>query len=360
MKNKSIILIYVGVAIAIVGCSEHKDTRREKKPAEAVMKVMEIRKSRISSTVQLPGVMQPFEIVPIFPRVNGFIRQVLVDRGSVVRAGQLLVTLDAPEIIEQAAAAKLKYAQAKADYLTSKDRYERLLETSSTPGAISPFDLSSAADKMAADSAMVAGEFAGYMAQETMKGYLSVTAPFAGVITERNVHPGALVGPSIRDAHPMLVLQQLSRLRLVVDVPEQYAPQVRNGDTVSFRANALPGQVYSGVISRSSMSLSSNYRSETVEIDVANTHEVFQPGMYAEVVLPVNGSGNAFIVPRTAVVTTTERKYVIIANNSIAHWCDVSEGNEKKDSVEVFGALSEGDQIVTNASYQIRDGQVVR
>src|SRR6185312_7133171 len=107
----------------------------------------------------------------------------------------------------------LQYTQAHANYLISKDKYQRLLETSRTPGTVSPFDLSAAQSKMQADSATAQGEYANYKAQEAMQGYLTVTSPFDGVITERNIHPGALVGPGEANSKPMLILQQLSKLR---------------------------------------------------------------------------------------------------------------------------------------------------
>ncbi len=361
MKYRTFGPLLLVPVLLISACHENneKDKVRKVMPKSEIS-IMKLSNGSISSSVQLPGVMQPFEFVPLFPRVNGFVKKVLADRGSSVTAGQVLVVLDAPEIEEQAAAARLKYAQARSGFLTSKDHFLRLVETSATPGAVSAFDLSSAKDKMDADSAMVAGEYAAYMAQQTIRGYLTVSAPFAGIITERNVHPGALVGPSIRDAKPMLVLQQMSKLRLTVDVPEQYAPQVNDGDSVHYWVNSMPGQVFAGTISRSSQSLNNNYRSETIEVDIANAREVFKPGMYAEVVLRVKGSQNAFVVPKKAVVTSTERKYVILANDRIAHWCNVSEGNEKGDSVEVFGDIKKGDEILTSANHEVRDGQVLR
>ena len=321
---------------------------------------MELQPRKISGNVQLPGVMQPFQFVQLFPKVSGFVKSVSVDRGSVVRKGQLLIILEAPEVEQQVAQAKLKFTQAEATYITSKDRYRRLLETSKTPGTISPYDLDAAASKMQGDSATAQGEYANFKAQETMKSYLTVTAPFDGVITERNVHPGALAGPGTQNAKPMLVLQELSMLRLVVDVPEQYAAQVKDGDEVKYKTNALPGQDFTGKVSRSSQSLNSNYRSETLEIDVKNTDNKFKPGMYAEVVLPTSGAANAFVVPRSAVVTTTERKYVILSDNGVAKWRDVSEGNQSNDSTEIFGNLNNGDMVLTNASYQVKEGTQIK
>lgn len=356
MKQVTIFILIITVA----SCGEKEEAKKTEAPQMATCKTMFVQQRQISGNVQLPGVMQPYQFVMLYPKINGFVKNVTVDRGSVVRKGQLLILLEAPEIEQDVAAAKLKYTQAEATYITSKDRYRRLLETSHTPGTISPYDLDAAASKMQGDSATAQGEYANYKAQESMRSYLTVTAPFDGAITERNVHPGALVGPGAQNAKPMLVLQQLSMLRLVVDIPEQYAMQIKNGDKVHYIANAIPGKDFTGEVARSSQSLSNNYRSETIEIDVKNDGNLFKPGMYAEVVLPTSGNANAYIVPKSCVVTTTERKYVIAVENNIAKWIDISEGNQSSDSTEIFGNLHNGDEVVVNASYQVKEGQRVK
>jgi len=361
MINKIQLIVAFGIITFLASCgSSDENNKIPDKQVEKKYTTMTLQMRQIRGNVQLPGVMQPYQFVQLFPKVNGYIKYVPVDRGSIVKTGQLLITLEAPEIEQGVAAANLKYTQAQATYITSKDRYRRLLETSKTPGTVSPFDLDAARSTMQGDSATTQGEYANYKAQVTMRNYLTVTAPFDGVITERNVHPGALAGPGAENAKPMLVLQQLSKLRLVVDIPEQYVTQVKNGDKVHYKINALPGQDFTGIISRSSESLSNNYRSETIEIDVLNPNDKFKPGMYAEVVLPTSGSTNAFVVPKSAIVTTTERKYVIVADNNIAKWVDISEGNQGNDSTEVFGNLHDGEEVITNASYQVKEGMTIR
>ena len=354
------IILIVAITIVLASCGSKSADKTTPPPPQPVYHIMQLQTRQIAGNVQLPGVMQPFEFVQLFPKVSGFVKTVPVDRGSIVKKGQVLLTLEAPEIAQQVAAAKLKYTQAEATYITSKDRYRRLLETSKTPGTVSPFDLEAAAAQKQGDSATAQGEYANYQASETMESYLTVRATFDGVITERNVHPGALVGPGTENAKPMLILQQLSKLRLVVDIPEQYVTQVADNDKVHYSINALPGQDFTGKVSRSSESLSNNYRSETIEIDVMNPDDLFKPGMYAEVTLPTSGSTNAYVVPKSAVVTTTEKKYVVVVNNNIAKWIDISQGNQSTDSTEIFGNLQNGDSVITNASYRIRDGAAIR
>jgi RND family efflux transporter MFP subunit len=349
-------LSIVSMSIAFCSCN-HLDAKEKAvvDQHKEILQFITLSPKRISSTVQLPGVIQPFEFVQVYPKVNGFIKDMYVDRGSIVRKGQVLLTLEAPEIEEHVSEAKLKYQDAYANYLMKKDRYERLLEASGTPGTVSTFDLEASKSSMQADSATAQGEWSAYKAQQDMYSYLTITAPFDGVITERNVHPGALV--SAQDGKPMLVLQQQSKLRLIVDIPEQYTSRINNSDVVNYTINALPGQYFTGKIARSSGSLNDSYRSETIELDVTNPDHLFKAGMYAEVVLNVDDDANAFIVPKSTVITTTEHKYVIADENGQAKWIDVSEGDQLGDSTEIFGQLHNGYRLIANANYQIKDGQ---
>ena len=349
------------ITILLAACGQKEEKKQTEPKAEQVQyNLMSLQSRPIIGNVQLPGVMQPFQFVQLYPKLGGFVKSISVDRGTMVRQGQVLMTLEAPEIEQQVVAAHLKYTQALAVYTTSKDRYRRLLETIKTPGTISPYDLEAAASKMQGDSATTQGEYANFKAQEAQKAYLTVHAPFDGVITERNIHPGALAGPGVQNGKPMLVLQQLSKLRLVVDVPEQYAMQVKDGDKVKYKSNAMPGKEFVGIISRSSQSLNNNYRSETIEIDVNNADNQFKPGMYAEVILPTSGSADAFIVPKSALITTTEHKYIVVAENSKAHIIDVTEGNQSPDSTEIFGNLHTGQQVIINTTYRMKDGDEVK
>ena len=307
-------------------------------------------------TVRLPGILLPFEDVQLYPKVSGFVADVLVDRGSVVHKGTVLIRLEAPEMEDKLASARLHFMEAKANYLSSKDRYDRMKVIGRTPGTVSAYDLEAARDKEDADSAVLGGTWQEYKAQEDLAAYLTVTAPFDGVITERNVHPGALVGPGTTGAKPMLVLQELRKLRLVVNVPEQYTRQFNGPGKLLYSVNALPGKTFLGSVSRSAGALDDGYRSETIEADVTNDKGVFKPGMYAEVSLPVNGDADAFVVPKSAVVTTTERKYIVVDRDGSAHWVDVSLGNDDGDSTEVFGMLKAGDRALAHADYTISEG----
>ena len=325
------------------------------KPASAAVQVATVERAGVTSVLRLPAQLAAYQEVSIFPRVNGYVKDVFVDIGTKVSTGSRLMILEAPELEQASAQAKERYAKVAADYSIDKERYQRLLEAARTDGAISPLDLSTAKTKVEADSSLANAERENWRMQQTMQSYLSVTAPFSGVITERNVHPGALVSATTRD-RPMLELKEIAKLRLQVDVPEGVATALRHNDTISFYTSAFPGKQLTGVITRKSMNVSLQLRSERVEIDVDNRSGGLAPGMYADVVLTSRGNPNALSVPKTAVVTTTERKYVIVVRDGRAIRIDVSTGNEAPDRVEIFGAVTAGEQVVANASDDIKDG----
>jgi RND family efflux transporter MFP subunit len=242
------------------------------------------------------------------------------------------------------------------------------MKAAETPGAIAGNELVQAEKSVqAAQAAVRSAESAVRAARAAMRAtkqseaYLRVTAPFAGVITERFVHPGALVGPGNGSAGPLLELEQVSRLRLVVAVPETEAASVRRGARVQFKAPAFPGRSFAGVVARVDRSLDPKTRSMPVELDVANARNELSPGMYAEVSWP-SGAGGAqsLLVPPTAVVTTTERTFVIRVQNGRAHWVDVRKGKMAGDMVEILGPLVAGDLVVRRATDEIRNGSTLQ
>ncbi|MDH7460202.1 efflux RND transporter periplasmic adaptor subunit [Chitinophagaceae bacterium 26-R-25] len=353
------VIIYILPVIVFAACStaqnqEKKDEKKESAPAYATATVEQ---GGISSTVKLPAQLAAYQEVSIFPKVNGYVKNVLVDIGSKVKQGQLLMTLEAPELIDASLQAKENYAKSKSGFAIDKENYMRLLEASRTAGAISPLDLSTARAKMEADSSLCNAEKANWQRQEQMLAYLNVTAPFTGIITERNVHPGALVSAAEKNT-AMLELKQVEHLRLQVSVPELFSTQMKIGDTISFYVNALNGKKLTGKIVRRASDVNTQYRTEKVEIDVVNKEAVLAPGMYADVLLRANGSLQAFKVPRSAVVTSTERKYVLVLKNNAISKVDVTTGNQSADSEEVFGNLQNGDVVIINASDEIPEGAV--
>jgi membrane fusion protein (multidrug efflux system) len=361
--NKQLSIILGFAAVFAYGCSN--DNAAEKQTAAPASTdphytLATAERQPVAETYKLPAQLAAYQEVSIFPKVNGYVKTVLVDEGSHVREGQLLMTLEDPELQEAVAQAREKYSQTMADYTISRENYERLKEASGTPGAISPMDLSTAKAKTQADSALSNAEKAAWQQQQVMMGYLRVMAPFTGVITQRNVHPGALVSAEAKDSKPMLELKEIDHLRLQVSIPETMAGSLRNNDSLSFYLSAYPGKEFKGRIARKSMNINQQYRSEPVELDVYNPDETLAPGMYADVLFDSKGNPHALSVPKTAVVTSTERKYVIAVRNGKTVRVDVQTGNETTNKVEVLGALQPGEQVIADANDEIKEGITIK
>jgi len=353
------------LAMTNTGCSNGngapvKAATNNTTPGAAAPEKFTLRKGALPQQVKLPAQLASFEEVSIFPKVNGYVKEVFVDVGSVVKKGQLLMTLEAPELEQATTQAKERYARAKLDYTLSEENYRRMAKAAETPGAVSPMNLAGLKARADADSALCNAEKANWQMQEAILGYLHVTAPFAGTITERNVHPGALVSGEGKDGKPMLHLGQMDHLRLQVDIPEGIAAALQNKDTVSFYLSAYPGKKMTGHLTRKSGLVNSTYRAERMEMDVYNKDGRLSPGMYADVLFYSNGNPEAFTVPRTAVVTSTERKYVIAIRDGKTTRVDVATGNESADKVEITGDLRPGEQIVAHASDDLPDGLAIK
>ncbi len=321
--------------------------------------------------IQLPGEFQPYQQVAIFAKVSGFVDKVYVDVGSMVNTGQLLASLVAPELNAQRrkAAAEVRTAEAqrheaRAKATAAEITYERLKAASATAGAIAGNELTQARQQVeAAQSQVRAAEGsieaveASVAALKDMEDYLKVTAPFNGVITERNVHPGALVGGG---GKAMFQLEQSTQLRLVVSVPEVDVGGIVKGARVSFTVPAYPGEHFTGTIARVSHSLDGKTRSMAVELDVMNPKSRLAPGMYPAVSWPVRSPKASLLVPPGSIVTTTERTFVIRVREGKAEWVDVSNGAPAGELVEVFGALQPGDAILKRPNDEIREGSAIK
>jgi RND family efflux transporter MFP subunit len=297
----------------------------------------------LAKAMRLPGELQATRDVAIHARVQGFVEKIEVDRGSAVKQGQLLVQLVAPEM-------QATCAEAMAKLASSEATYKRLKDASSVQGVVAGNDLDVAEKAVEADRARVR------ICQENQQ-YLRIVAPFDGVVTERNVHEGSLVGPS--SAAPLVRLQEVSRLRLVVALPEVATGGVQVGEKVKFTVPAFPGVPFEGTVARVARALDMKTRSMPVELDVDNAGGKLAPGMFPEVQWQMKRAEPTLFVPPTAVVTTTERTFVIRVKDGIAEWVDVRPGVSTGALVEVFGALARGDSIALRGTDELRAGTKV-
>lgn len=338
-----------------------------------IVKVASIRSMQPSMQIVLPGELKPWNRSNLHPKVKGYVGSVIVDRGSVVKKGQLLAILEAPEIVAsfnhaqaQVASAEASVIEQRAKRKISSSTYKRIFETSKTAGAVSANELDIAHSRMMSDSALsqaaeenLRAAHAQLASQQQLVQYLSVKAPFDGNITERNISPGDLVGPE-PGSKPMFIIEDRSKLRLTIAVPENLSNAVEEKSVVSFTTEADPLREYEAKFARSSNSLQENNRTMLAEFDFMNTAGDLKAGMYAEVKIPVMRSRPTLFVPRSSVLHSTQGVFLVRVENNIAEWISIRKGNPADSLIEVFGPVHEGDQVVLNANEELRNGQAVR
>jgi len=194
-----------------------------------------------------------------------------------------------------------------------------------------------------------------------VEGYLRVTAPFDGVVSERNVHPGALVGPANGSSAsaPIVRIVQDSRLRLVVPVPQANLAGVTDGTVVTFAVSGYPGEKFSGTVARKAQSVDLKTRTMAVELDVSNKDGRLASGTFCQVQWPVRRPKPSLFLPAGAIVTTTDRTFAIRVRNGHTEWVDVTTGLTSGPLVEVFGDLRAGDTVAARGTDELRAGTEV-
>lgn len=342
-------------------CAAKNHEEEKAAAAPAVTETFLLQKNKFSTTLQLPGELIAYQQVDLYAKVTSFVKELKADIGTEVTEGQLLIVLEAPELFSQMAAAESRLRSQEATYAASNASYNRLVETSKTPGTVSQNDLDLSQAKKNSDLANLEGARASSKEIGVMKSYLEIRAPFNGVITSRNVNLGAYVGPSGKGSEfPLFTLQQQSQLRLAVSIPEAFTGYLNQEDEISFRVRSQPGDVFKAKVKRMAGALDLRLRSERIEMDVMNADKKLLPGTVAEVSIPMVAKDSVFVVPKTALVNSSEGTYVIKVNNNITERVTVKKGRDLDDKSEVFGPLHVNDKLLVKASEEIRDGSVVK
>lgn len=363
-----LVIVHSGCGSTSASTASPADAKAEA-PAIPTVDTVRVASKQLDLNIPLPGELQPYEAVAIYPKVSGFVKWIGVDRGSHVKRGQPLAQLEAPEIVSQKAEAQARLQgvenqriEAEAKLAADEGTYARLKVAAATPGVVSENELEVAQKIAEADRARTIGlrnsieaAKATLHSAEVMESYLRIAAPFDGIITERNVHTGALVGPSGGGSQaPMLRIEQISHLRLVVAVPESYVAGVAVGAKVDFTVPAFPSRTFTGTVARIPDSLDSKTRTMPVEMDVANSNWELHPGMFPAVVWSVHRPQPSLFVPQSAVVRTMQGTFVIRVRNGNTEWVNVKQGASSSGTVEVFGGLHADDEVALHGSEELQ------
>ncbi len=364
-------------------------------PTVAVAKVT---KEELSHNLTLTAEFRPFQEIDVMAKVSGYVKEIKVDVGDRVQQGQLLATLEIPEMADDLARARAAVERSSAEVARARDEiqraesahgiahvsYERLASVSKQrPGLVAQQEIDDAHSKDLVAEAQLAATKSGVTAAlqqvdvnkaemgkvNTLHDYTRVTAPFAGVVTKRYADTGSMIQAgtaSQTQAMPVIRLSQNSLLRLILPVPESVVPSVRVGGRVDVRVPSL-NRVFPGKVARFAGRVQPSTRTMDTEVDVPNPSLILIPGMYAEVSLTLDRRYDALAVPVSAVdndesagETAATGRVLFVTPEGRVEVRKVSLGLETSSLVEIRSGLKDGDLVVIGNRSALQPGQQVK
>jgi RND family efflux transporter MFP subunit len=322
------------------------------------VRVTQPKSGAAAQTVVLPGTLQGYVQAPISARSSGYLKKWYRDIGSRVKQGELLAEIETPEIdqqLSQAVAARQQAASSLALAASTRERWEALRKRE----AVSQQELDEKRSADAQARANLAAAEANVERLRQMEGFKRVVAPFAGVITRRNVDVGDLIDAGGGAGRALFVMSQTDPLRVYVNVPQSYAHLVKPGQQVSVTQQELRGQSFKGEIVRTAGAIDIQTRTMQVEVMLANKEGKLMPGAYVQVAVPLEGTG-ALTVPTNVLLFRGEgpRVAVVGADGKVTLRA-VKIGRNFGEVLELLDGVGPGDQIILNPPDSLKDGDPV-
>jgi RND family efflux transporter MFP subunit len=310
--------------------------------------------------IVLPGNMQAFTDSPIYARTNGYLKAWYHDIGSRVRQGELLAVIESPEVDQQLDQARADLNTAEANLALARitaDRYQNLLKS----GSVAKQDVDNAVGDYQAKKATVASAQANVKRLQELQSFEKVYAPFDGVITARNTDVGHLINSGAGSpATELFHMSAISKLRVYVNVPQQYSSSTRPGLPATITLQEFPGRSFKGRLVRTSESIDAASRTLLVEVDVDNPTRELLPGAYAEVHFQVPNATRALILPVSALIFRSQGMQAGVVENGHAVLKDITIGRDFGNEVEIVAGLNPSDSVIVNPPDSLVSGELVR
>jgi len=359
-----VLLVFAGiVAYGILARLRKAATVRADTAQMAVPSVSVISPQRSAPTqeIVLPGNVQPFVSAPIYARTSGYVRSWYADIGAHVRKGQLLAVVDTPEVDQQLAQSRSNLATAQANLKlaeTTKNRYQGLLATH----AVSQQDVDNAVGTYSANKSIVDANQANVKQLETLQSFEKIYAPFDGIITARNTDIGMLInsGNSGNAKADLFHISQPGKLRVYVNVPEQYSQATTPGLTADLTLAEFPGRRFQGKLVRTSNAINYATRTLIAEIDVDNPTGELLSGSYTEVHLRVRGQTSSYLVPVSTLIFRSQGLQLAVVKDGSVLLTPVTPGRDFGDQIEIVSGLNGNESVIISPPDSIVSGQKVQ
>src|SRR5579862_6587139 len=358
----ALLVLLLAGALTLVNRESHeralaKETEQETIPTVAVVHPLA---EKPDEELVLPGSQLAFEESPIYARTNGYLVKWYRDIGSHVSEGELLATIDTPEIdqeLNQTRAARQQMLAQLELAKISADRWENLRKTDSV--SAQEADTQTSGYKQA--QANLAAADANVRRLEQLEGFKKVYAPFSGVLTRRNVDPGALINAGAQaNGRELFDIARVDPLRVYTSVPQAYAAYIKVGAKTTVTLQEFPGQKFSARVARTAEAIDTNTRTLLTEVDVPNKDGRLLPGSFGEVHFAVGSNVDRVTVPVNAMLFRSQgAQLAVVGPDKKVQLRTISIGKDYGTSLEILGGVSVDDQIIINPPDSLEEGQIV-
>jgi membrane fusion protein, multidrug efflux system len=344
-RDLLLVMIAATILFATSGC-----WRFQSGAAAVNVQTAQPKRGPISRKITLPAEIAPYQQATLYAKVAGYLKSISVDKGDVVKQGDLLAEIEVPELLADRAKFAAEVQVAEIDYKRVQNAQKKapdLVVPQTVDDAKAKFDVARANQER----------------NDTLLGFTKITAPFSGVITKRMVDPGAFIpaatSGSAAETAALLTVMDFDTVRVQVAIPEPDVPFVKEGLPAKVTVEELNGKAFEATITRYSHALDDSTKTMLAEIEVPNKKHELRPGMYATALISVEQKDNALLIPADALIVEKVRKSVFTVVDNKAKKLPVNVGFSDEKSVEILDGLPPEKPVITVGKQNLNDGQPV-